>query len=217
MKCCAQCEGIERFFDDRLAQEDLRAYRKDGPDETTRWLLDDLRARGITGLTLLDIGGGVGAIQHELLRAGATRAVNVDASSGYLKAAQQEAERLGHAERMTFQRGDFVALAPQIDPADIVTLDRVICCYPDMQALVQLSVERARKFYGVVFPRDGILAKIGRPVLNSYFRLRRNPYRFFVHPTEAVETIIRARGFQRVFQRRTVFWQVLLYERTTSS
>ncbi len=213
MKCCAQCEGIERFFDESLAQDELRAYRQHGPDETTVWLLKALKERGVTGLTLLDIGGGVGAIQHQLLQAGVTHAINVDASSGYLKAARQEAERLGQAEQVTYLHGNFVDLAPQIDSADIVTLDRVICCYPDVEALVQLSVERAQRFYGVIFPRDGLLPMLARPIFNSYFRLRRNPYRFFVHPAKVVEDMIETQGFQRVFIRRTLFWQVLLYER----
>ena len=217
MKCCAHCEGVERFFDARLAQDELRAYRKNGPDETTRWLLDEIKARDITGLSLLDIGGGIGAIQHDLMQAGASHAMNVDASSGYLSAARQEAERLGHADRVTYQHGDFVGLASQIDPADIVTLDRVICCYPDVQALVQLSSEHAQRFYGVIFPRDDLLPRLALPVFNSYFWLRRNPYRFFVHASSEVESIVKAQGFQQVFRRRTMFWQVLLYERMNSS
>ncbi len=67
---CAQCQGIERMFDRRAAERELRQYRAAGPGGTTRLLIDALKAEGVAGLTLLDIGGGVGAIQHELLRAG---------------------------------------------------------------------------------------------------------------------------------------------------
>src|SRR6266508_4007771 len=117
MDCC-QCRGMESQFDRGEAERKLRAYRRGGPVLSTR--------------TLLDIGGGVGAIQHELLKAGAARATDVDASNAYLDAARAEAARQGHADRATFHHGDFVALADAIAPADIVTLDRVICCYHDM-------------------------------------------------------------------------------------
>lgn len=213
MKCCNQCDGLERMFDDALAREELADYRENGPEDTTRLLLDAIRARGVAGLTLLDIGGGVGTIQHELLRAGVERGVNVDASTAYLDAARGEAERLGLADRMTFHHGDFVALAPQIEAADIVTLDRVICCYPDMQALVSLSASRARRFYGVIFPHDHALYRLLQRVMNLYFRLTRNPYRFFVHPTQAVEALLTAQGFRRAYRQTTWFWQVMLYER----
>jgi 2-polyprenyl-3-methyl-5-hydroxy-6-metoxy-1,4-benzoquinol methylase len=214
MKCCSQCDGIERVFDARLAADELRDYRRKGPAKTTQTLLQALRAQGVDGLTLLDIGGGVGAIQHALLANGVSQAVSVDASGAYLWAAQQEAERLGQAGRVTFRHGDFVALAAGIDPADIVTLDRVICCYPDMEALVGLSAARARRLYGVVFPRDAWWMRLARPVLNLLFVVRRNPFRFYVHRTHDVEAVIRAQGWQRVFHRHVgLFWQVGVYAR----
>lgn len=214
MKCCSQCAGLERVFDERAATDDLNAYRKNGPDRSTQVLLDAITASGVQGMTLLDIGGGVGAIQHQLLQAGAARAVGVDASTSYIHVAQQEAQRQGHAERVTYHHGDFVALAPQIEPADIVTLDRVICCYPDMPALVSLSADRARRYYGVVLPVDRLLYKLAHPLLNSYFRLMRNPYRMFVHSTRAVKSLVERRGFRSVFQRQGLIWQISLYERT---
>jgi magnesium-protoporphyrin O-methyltransferase len=213
MNCCGQCAGLERLFDDRLAQDELKTYRRNGPAHTTRLLLAALKARGVNGLTLLDIGGGVGAIQHDLLRAGAVSALQVDASAAYLAAARAEAERLGHSARAAFRHGDFVDLAPDIEPADVVTLDRVICCYPNMLALVSLSAERARQFYGLVFPRETVWARLFRPVFNSYFRLVGNPYRFYLHSTPAVAALLHERGLRQIFRQQTFFWQVLLYER----
>jgi hypothetical protein len=217
MNCCGQCAGIERLFDDRLVQGELRDYRKHGPASTTRMLLDALRSQGVAGLSLLDIGGGVGAIQHDLLAAGASHAVHVDAAAAYLHVSQLEAERRGHAERVTYLHGNFVDLAPQIPPVDVVTLDRVLCCYHDMEALVRLSVARARRYYGLVFPHHAWWQRVGRPIFNSYFRLVRNPYRFYLHATPAVEALIAAPGFQRVYYRRTLFWQVVLYANPAAS
>ncbi len=213
MKCCSQCEGLEQLFDAELAERELREYHQHGAEKTTRVLLDTLTAQGIAGMTLLDIGGGVGAIQHQLLQAGAAHALHVDASTAYLHAARQEAQRLGHTDRAAFRHGDFVALAPQIEPADIVTLDRVICCYPDMPALVSLSAARAQRFYALVYPRDAWWAHLGSRIINLYFRVSRSPMRFFVHPAAAVETMIHQQGLTRIFHRNMGFWQVLVYTR----
>src|SRR5258708_39620563 len=146
-----QCQGIETQFNRREAANKLADYRKKGPLPSTRLLIAALLDAGVQDRTLLDIGGGIGAIQCELLKAGARAAVNVDASSAYLGAAQQEAHRQGLSGRVEYHQGDFVELADAIPPADIVTLDRVICCYPDMPALVGLSADRARQLYALVY------------------------------------------------------------------
>lgn len=210
---CAHCQGVEKQFDKGVAERALREYRSHGPGKTTRLLIEALKAAGIEDLTLLDIGGGVGVISHELLKAGASSAMAVDASSAYLQAAKQEAERQGHAERITYHFGNFVDLAPQLPQAAIVTLDKVICCYPDMQALVSLSSARAGKLYGVVFPRDTWWMKIGVRVVNMLLRLQRRSFRGFMHPTEAIETAVRANGLERRYYRKTPLWQVIVYTR----
>lgn len=208
------CQGIETCFDTAKAEDELQNYRRHGPAKATRWLIDALKAQGIAGATLLDIGGGVGAIQHELLRVGAASAVDVDASRAYLGAARQEAARQGHADRVTYRYGDFVQLADTIAPADIVTLDRVICCYPDMPALVSASAARARRLYGLVFPRDVWWMRVLiRPVMDATTQLRGSPLRFFVHSARAVDALVRASGLTLVFQRHSLFWSVAVYAR----
>lgn len=105
-------------------------------------------------MSLLDIGGGIGVIQHELRAAGVTGITGVDASRAYLAMAREEAERRGYAGDARYVYGDFVALADGIAPADIVTLDRVVCCYPDMAALMDSAAAKAGRFLGLVYPRD---------------------------------------------------------------
>ncbi len=210
MNCC-QCRGMESLFSDKTAAGDLKAYRKKGPSKTTRMLINALKAQGVEEMTLLDIGGGVGAIQHELLKSGAGSAVNVDASTAYIKAAKDEAQRQNHANQVSYHHGNFVDLAPNIAPVDIVTLDRVICCYHDMPALVGLSSQKAGKLYGVVYPRDTWWTKIGVAVMNFGLWVSRNPFRVFVHPTEAVEAVVRGNGLERRFYRKTWLWQVAVY------
>ena len=105
----------------------------------TRTLIEALKAEGVEGATLLDIGGGIGVIQHELLAAGAASAISVDASSAYLDAAREESDRRGLRGRVTYRHGDFVELAESVPPADIVTLERVLNVYPDWVRLAGVS------------------------------------------------------------------------------
>jgi len=218
MECC-QIQGIEELFSQKYVNRDLARYRARGPDKTTRMLTGAIKAIGATGgggvdgMTLLDIGGGVGAVQHELLGAGIDSAVNVDASTAYIRAARAEAERRGLAERVVHLQGNFVDVVADIAPADIVTLDRVICCYPDMEKLVSLSAARARKLYGLVYPRDTWWMKFGLAIQNIFMHLRRRPYRAFTHRTKAVEALLVSSGLRRRSYDRTLVWQVAVYTR----
>jgi hypothetical protein len=212
MNCC-QCQGIEELFSQPYVTKDVARYRAKGPDKTTRMLIEAIKGSNIEGQTLLDIGGGVGAIQHQLLAAGLEHATDVEASTAYLNAARAETQRRGYLERVSYHQGNFVDLAPDIAPADIVTLDRVICCYPDMEKLVSLSAARARKQYGLVYPRDTWWIRIGLAVANLFFRLRRSAYRGFVHPTKRVEAILGGAGLKRSFYCQTLYWQVVVYAR----
>ena len=210
---CPQCQGVDRLFNENTARADLRSYIRKGPSKSTRMLVDTIRDQGVDGLSLMDIGGGVGAIQHELKRAGVERVTAVDASSAYLEIAQKEAARQGYADAASYHFGDFVDLAPQLEPADIVTLDKVICCYHQMEQLVQSSVALTRKFYGVIFPVDAWWAKFASKVFNLFLSLTSNPYRAFIHPTREIEAIVRQHGFRPVFYRRYIYWQVFLFAR----
>ena len=212
MSCC-QCQGIETLFGERVARKDLKRYRRKGPLKTTRILLDALQAEGVAGATLLDIGGGVGAVPNELFGAGVTGATVVDASPAYLQAATAEAERQGHVDRITYHRGDFVEVAADVAPADVVTLDRVICCYDEMEALVSASAEKAGRLYGIVYPRDTWWNRLGVSLVNLSCRVRRNPFRVFIHSPEAVERVIQSKGLTRRFHRTTTLWQVIVYAR----
>lgn len=212
MDCC-QCQGIELQFTRGRAAKQLAQYRQKGAAGTTRTLVDALVTFGLEGSTLLDIGGGVGAVQYELLQAGASRATSVEASSAYLSVAQEEADRQGLGDRITFRQGDFVVLAPDLPDADIVTLDRVICCYHDMLALVGLSAAKSRRLYGVVYPRDSWWVKGVLWLLNRWYVLRRNPFRVFAHDTASVDAAIRSNGLHPRFARETLVWQVVVYTR----
>ena len=207
------CDGGFEIFDEKSAEEDLQRYRGHGPDATTATLVDMIRERGVSGSSLLDIGGGIGVIDHELLRAGAGHAVLVDASGPAVEMARREARRRGTLDRLEFVDGDFVSRASDVDVADIVTLDRVICCYPDVESLVRLSATRARSLYGLVLPRDRRLLRWALPLLNAWFRIRGFRYRTFLHANAKVDALVAAAGLRQVRESRTFIWRVVLYER----
>ena len=214
MDCCSPSDSpFDRQFDARHAAEKLRAYRRKGPVGLTRTLIEALAADGVDGQTVLEIGGGVGAVHHQLLRAGAASAVDVDASRAYISVAREEAERQGHADRASYLAGDFVSLADDVAPADIVALDRVICCYADMTALVGRSAVLARRRYGAVYLRDSWVGRLGVLLENTWLRLSRSPFRTYIHRTAEVDAIVASHGLVKVLHRTTLIWQLVVYER----
>jgi predicted TPR repeat methyltransferase len=201
------------MFDARTARRQLTAYRRSGPTGSTRRLVENIKAAGVDGATVLDIGGGVGVIGFELLAAGADRLTGVDAARAYVAVARREATRRGLDDRATFHHGDFVALADEVGAADIVTLDRVICCCGDWAALVDRSVARARRLYGLVYPTDRWWTRAGIGTGNLMLRLSRRSFRGYVHPERAVDGRIRAAGFERPSHHSGWLWQTAIYER----
>jgi len=208
------CDGFASIFDEATARRDRDRYHRDGPDRTTRLLLELLTPYRSSGSSVLDIGGGIGIVDLELLRAGAGHATLVDASTAYLAVARDEARRAGLLDRIDFVEGDFVRRAASIDRADVVTLDRVICCYPDMEALVAESAGRARTAYGIVLPRDRRGARWAIALNNAWYRIRRKAYRGFIHPTARVDEIAAANGLRLRAERHTWIWRVAVYDRT---
>ena len=213
MTCCSH-ECFESTFNERHATKQLKHYRRRGPEATTRLLLDALRAAGIDGASLLDVGAGIGIVHHELLEQGARSAVHVDAARPQLRAAREEAARRGHTQRVTFVDGDFVQLADGIPSADIVTLDRVICCYPDMERLVATSASKAKRLYGAVFPRERWAVKAMAKLGNLMWRVRGNPFRSYIHSTAAIDAAVRRQGFTRRSAVDTLVWRVAVYARS---
>lgn len=212
MDCCS----YDRQFNARHAEDDLRDYRRNGPTGLTKALIEALAAGGIEGRSVLEIGGGVGAVHHELLRAGADAAVDVDASRAYVSAAREESERQGHGDRVDYRVGDFVALADVIEPADVVALDRVLCCYADMSSLVARSAALAKVRYGVVYPRYNWFGRVAIVLVNLGKRVSRSPFRTYLHRTTDVDAILVDHGLVRTLHRTTLIWQLAVYERPTA-
>ncbi|HBS03327.1 MAG TPA: hypothetical protein DEA96_00070 [Leptospiraceae bacterium] len=211
---CSQCQGIERVFDSKLARRELRSYRWFGPRRSTSILLQFLKP--LAGQrSLLDIGGGVGVIQHELFAYDLREAIQVDGASAYIDLSRDESRRRGNEASTRYIHGDFVELAQQDSSlgGDVVSLDRVICCYPLMQELLGMAADRANLAVGLVFPRDGRLFRLLGRIGNFFVRFYDSDYRMYIHSTSDVERIMHDRGFSRVALRKTLAWQIHLYKR----
>jgi magnesium-protoporphyrin O-methyltransferase len=179
-------------------------------------LLAMIEARLEDGMSVLDIGGGIGIIDHELLKAGASHAVLVEASPPYLDVARDEAREAGLADRIEIAAGDFVRHAADIEPADIVTLDRVVCCYPDAAALVSSSAAKARRLYGLVLPRDRWYVRWAIRLDNLRYRLQRRAYRAHAHANAAIDALALASGLRPSAEACTLAWRVVLYSRESA-
>ena len=212
MDACG-CDDFASVFDRKTAEKDRDRYRRGGPDRTTRMLLDLIAPFAFRGSSVLDVGGGIGVIDHELLRRGAGYATLVEASPDYLYAARLEARRLGHLDRIGFVDGDFVRRAAEVDLADVVTLDRVVCCYGDADSLVSLSAARARRAYGLVLPRDRWLFRLGARILGIGLRLRRSAYRPYAHANAHIDALVESSGLRVHAEAFTFIWRVVVYER----
>jgi magnesium-protoporphyrin O-methyltransferase len=208
------CGCYDKAFDGRLAARELRDFRRNGPGRASKAIADALAKGGADGRSVLDIGGGVGAVHQQLLDRGAASATDVDASRGYLEAARSEAERRGVTDRVRFEYGDFVDLAPTIEAADLVALDRVVCCYGDPEALVGLAAARTRRRLAITIPPHSWPVRAFITVGNAWYRLTRNAYRAYAHPHERVIAAARAGGLELAGPAAKVgMWRLLVFER----
>lgn len=210
---CSHCQGAERVFDRDKVSQWLDEYRQGGPGESTKRLISLLIDSGVAGDSLLDIGGGIGAIPFELFDAGLESATLVEASAAAVEAARSAAMERGLSGRMEVLFGDYVDLAPGLTGADIVTLDRVICCYPDMTRLVGYSSAQAGRTFGAVYPRGVWWARLFVLGLNMWFRVVRNPFRVYVHPPEEIDSVLRGNGFSEAHRERSGLWELVVYRK----
>jgi SAM-dependent methyltransferase len=204
-------------YDGRDAAKDLERWRSRGPRPTTQELIDVIRAEGVEGARVRDIGAGVGAVHTALLEAGAASAVDIDASREYLATARAEAERRGLAARVDYRYGDVVELAADLPPADIVTLDSVICCYPYLPRLLEGALVSHPRLAGFTYPRDVWWMRAYMRLYNLLQWLRRSPARYFVHRQEQVRGLMAEAGYVEIHDGGLPVWRVLLYRYASSA
>jgi 2-polyprenyl-3-methyl-5-hydroxy-6-metoxy-1,4-benzoquinol methylase len=211
MTCCTGPCAAAAHFNPKRAERDLRRYQRRGPDATTRILLSELRGWPLKGLHLLDVGGGIGVIAVELAGAGLASVTLADASAGYLQAARRHVASRDASVPAQFILGDFAATSDSLPDADIVTLDRVVCCYPDVEALLRGAAARARRMVAFTYPRDRWYVNASIVLENSWYRMRQDAFRAFVHSPERMASVLESAGFARAARHSTLVWALDLY------
>jgi magnesium-protoporphyrin O-methyltransferase len=174
-------------------------------------------AAAVRGDTVLDVGGGVGNLSLELLERGASRATVVEISDGYEEAASEllAEHRLG--DRVERRIGDFVAEAGLVDLHDVVLLHRVVCCYPDGEALVATAASHSRRTLALTYPRERALARVTFRVFNLWLRATRCGFRTHVHPFAAMSVAAVRAGLELTSREpQGLIWENAVFERSPS-
>src|SRR6267378_1076009 len=202
MTDCCSPKGYRWVFSERSARSEARKYRRRGLDGTSRRIVDFLKTQGVEGKTVLEVGGGIGAIQIELLKAGAARALSVELTPTYEEVAAgllREAEVSARVERRVM---DFAEAADQVDGADVVIMNRVICCYPDMPRLAGAAADHARQLLVMSYPTGAWWMRIGLGLGNFLLWLLRREFHVFVHPPSEIIATTKGRGLEPVLDQR---------------
>jgi 16S rRNA G966 N2-methylase RsmD len=211
--CCSRT-GYQTVFSDRFAKRVARTYRKRGLDPTERRLVSFLSDRGIEDASVLEIGGGVGEIQIELLSRGAREATNLEISRNYEVEAAALLGRHGLADRVQRRFVDIAAAPDQVAPADVVVLHRVVCCYPDYERLISAAASHAKRFLVFSYPPRNLFSRMIISWENLLHRLRGTDFRAFVHPPAAMIMTAQAQGLSLSYRHRGLSWNIAGFDRT---
>ena len=192
----------------------VRRYRRRGLEAVQRRLLEGLKAAGVAGDSVLEIGCGTGELQRHVLAAGAVSAVGIDVAGGMIEQARDAAAEAGLEHRTTFLVGDAVERAAELPSAAVVVLDKVLCCYPEIDTLLQVSLERTQRLYAVVVPRPHWLVAAVWRLAIAVFKLLRSSFHPFYHDWHRTAAAISGAGFRRIFAAHTLAWEAWIFHRS---
>jgi tRNA A58 N-methylase Trm61 len=171
-------------------------------------MVEFLELRGIEGATVLEIGGGIGEIQIELLKRGAARSVNLELSSAYDEEAMRLLREAALEDRAERRLHDIA-----VEPDGVESADIVVCCYPDYERLLGAAAQRAGRLLVFSYPPRNAVSRLLISVENLAFGLLRREYRSFAHPPSAMLGLLGDRGLRRTFAHHSPVWQVAGLER----
>jgi magnesium-protoporphyrin O-methyltransferase len=196
-------------FTSRFSRSIARRYERKGLRPVEQRIVDFLAGTGIEGARVLEIGGGAGEIQLELLRRGAGRTENLELSDAYEADAARLLADAGMAGRASRRLGVDIAEAPDtVEPADVVVLHRVVCCYPDYARLLGAAAAHARRAIAFSYPPANPVTRAGLAVGNGLLRLGGRSFRGYAHPPRAMIEVVRAAGLDPVYEYRGFAWRV---------
>jgi phospholipid N-methyltransferase len=214
MPCDCSALGLDEMFNERTARWDVRRFQRRGLPGRARRLLTAIEgATRLPDSTALEIGAGAGGLTISMLQRSLASAETVDASPAFARAATGLAREYGVEDRMHVVIGDFAADPALAQAADVVVLDRVICCYPGLEQLLRPAAARARRVVALTYPRPGWLTSRIIATLNTGQALFRRRFRMHYHPPRRVHAILREEGFAPAIAGHAGIWEIAVATR----
>lgn len=214
--CCTpeNINNLENHFTVQRAEEAAEEYLNNGLNSRGEKLVAYLDTETPGFATALDIGCGAGALHHELLQRGLVKkVVGVDASQNYLKKAAENAEKLELSKKVKYIQGDF-ALNPDLtEAADVVIMDRVVCCYPSLEPLLEPATAKARHYLLLSYPRDTLLERFFFFLSRIRHFVTRSQFHLYYHEPRRIVQLVEEAGFRSVYEDRDGEWQLSVYQR----
>ncbi len=212
--CCPHSQSAGKFFS-FFARSYRRRFAKKGFEKSQKQLITGIKQAGFADKSLLEIGCGVGHLHQSLIEQGATSAVGIELSDKMLAEARDWARQRKLSEKTEYFEGDFIAINNIINPADIVIMDKVVCCYPDADALIHQSLEKCKQTIALTYPRKTWYTRLGVAFAALFMKLLGSSFRPYVHNPQQIEQWIVAKGFNRIYQDQTNVWLSQVYQKKT--
>jgi SAM-dependent methyltransferase len=206
---CCDPDDYQSVFSGRFARRQSKRYRRRGLTPAARGIVDFATSQGIAGATVLEIGGGVGQVYIELLHRGAAHVTNLEISENYEAEAARLLEQTGMTGRVTRRFLDVARAPGEVEPADVVVLHRVVCCYPDYARLLSVAADHARKTLVYSHPAANVVNRVQFGAENAYRRLTRNDFRAFIHPPDGMVRAAESDGLAVAYRRHAWDWDVV--------
>lgn len=214
---CQHCCDANKIFDIKSAKKELKRYRKKGAIGATKKLLAALSSISKKDKTLLDIGGGIGAIQWDFIEDGGAQTLDIDGSAGYIEVAQEYASEKNWLDKTTFKEGDVNDVISSLDNHDFVTLDKVICCYPDYELILKNAMDKCNEYLALTFPMSSVISRTLNLFPRFYFWIKRSEFKTYIHSNQAVEALIQNGDFTPIHKSTKFPWRVQVYRKNTSN
>lgn len=208
--CCPHSKSGGRIFS-FFARSYRRRFSKNGFEPSQVQLIEGLERAGYKDATLLEVGSGVGYLHQILLEKGAKTAVGIDLAPEMLEEAKNWALEKNLADRTEYIQGDFIELLDQVEPAEVTILDKVVCCYPHAELLVNASTAKTNRVYALTYPRNRWFIRAAVNISAIFLKLVGSDFRPYVHNPDKIEVWILNAGFKKQYQDQTFIWLSQIY------
>lgn len=213
--CCRSrpdCSGTSAFFN-RWSGSYARRFRKGNLDRIQKYLVEGIGRKSCRGSSVLDIGCGVGQVHLTLLKEGASNALGIDLSDAMLREAKQFADKAGLGDRVRYMTGDFVQQFSSVPESDITVIDKVVCCYENLDELILKSTGKTKAIYALTHPKENLLTKGLFKGHEALAKLLHWDFRPFWHDWADMKARILSQGFTLRYEHSTLTWHALVFQR----